>query len=118
MEADIVEATGKKNDNGKPPIDLVPTGIIRGIARVLAHGAEKYGRHNWRGGLACSRLYAAMQRHLMAWLDNADLDEDSGLQHLDHAACELAFLIDTLKTRPDLDDRYKPDFTNTTRGGK
>jgi hypothetical protein len=54
----------------------------------------------------------------MAWLDGADLDEDSGLQHLDHAACELAFLIDTLKTRPDLDDRYKPDLTNTTRGDK
>lgn len=107
-----MDATGKKQDAGKPPIDLVPTEPIRQIAAVLGHGADKYGAHNWRGGLAASRLYAAVQRHLMAWLEGEDLDPTaqggSGLPHLAHAACELFFLIQTLKDRPDLDDRYRP----------
>ena len=107
-----MQSTGKKYDQGKPPIDLVPVEPVRQIAQILGHGAEKYGAHNWRGGLAASRLYAALQRHLMAWLEGEDMDPvaqgGSGLPHLAHAACELFFLIQTLKDRPDLDDRYKP----------
>lgn len=111
MEKDM-EPTGKKSDDGKPPIALVPSALIHGAARVLAHGAEKYGPHNWRGGIKYSRIYSALLRHLLAWNDGEDQDPvdkgGSGLNHLCHAACELAFLMQFVADgRKDLDDRYK-----------
>lgn len=98
---------GEKFDQEKPRTDLLPSEPLLNIARVLGHGANKYGPHNWRAGLATSRLYAATLRHLLAWNDGEDDDQESGLPHLAHAACELVFLIQTLKDRPNLDDRYR-----------
>ena len=100
-------ATGFKNDSDKPRVDLLPSIPLLGVARVLGIGARKYSAHNWRGGIQFSRLYAAALRHLLAFNDGEDLDRESGLNHLDHALCELMFLRELFETRKDLDDRYK-----------
>jgi len=100
------EPSGTKNDAGKPPIDLVPTDGIRAVAAVLAFGAKKYDRNNWRKGIITSRLYAAAMRHLMAWNDGEDTDPESGLPHLAHAACNIFFLLEQQARRPEFDDRY------------
>jgi len=65
------------------------------------------GANNWRLGMPFGRIYAAAQRHLWAWWDGEDIDPESGLNHLDHAACNLAFLIELIKTHPEMDDRSK-----------
>jgi hypothetical protein len=83
---------GSKFDNGKPRVDLVPTGAIRGVAEVLTFGAEKYDAHNWRKGIAYSRLYAAAQRHLMAYWEGEDTDPESGKSHLYHAITNIIFM--------------------------
>lgn len=101
------EAAGKKFDSGKVRLDLVPTHPVKEVARVLMHGAAKYGDHNWRGGIAYSRLYAATLRHLTAFWEGEDIDPESGLHHLAHAACEIFFLIEMVTRRPELDDRYR-----------
>lgn len=102
-----------KHDQAKPKMGLISTRFLKGLAQVLTFGAHKYAVHNWRKGLATSRLYDALQRHLTDWNDGQDLDPESGLSHLYHASCCLMFLAETVEVRPDLDDRYKPHGPET-----
>ena len=86
-----------KSDNGKPKISLVPTGIIRAIARVREYGNNKYpegGKDNWKE-VEVERYRDAIARHLLDYLDDPHgRDEESGLPHLWHIACNAAFLIE------------------------
>lgn len=88
-------------------LGLISSIFLVGLARVLTFGAKKYAAHNWRKGLAYSRCYDALQRHLVAWNGAEDLDKETQLNHLDHAACELMFLREMVETKPELDDRFK-----------
>ena len=103
----VMPANGKKHDSDKPRVDLLPTFPLVCVGRVLGFGAKKYDAHNWRGGIAYSRLYGAILRHLYAWADGEDTDEETGFNHLDHALTECMFLRQMVKDRPDLDDRFK-----------
>ena len=100
-------SASRKDDYGKPPLNLLDRYSLEQVASVLAFGAEKYHAHNWRGGVASSRLSAAALRHIFAWLDGENLDTESGLSHLAHAQCCLMFLLRLVKDKPELDDRYK-----------
>lgn len=100
---------GRKDDSDKPRMELLSNIAARGTAEVLTRGAKKYGDHNWRRGIAWSRLLGACMRHLMAFTDGEDLDGETGLPHLDHLACEVQFLQEEFRTRKDLDDRWKPE---------
>ena len=102
---ELVEGT--KYDANKPRMDLLPTNPLVDIAKVLTHGASKYQPHNWRKGIAYSRVYAALQRHLSAWNNGQDLDPESKENHLAHAGCCLMFLLEYTHSRPEFDDRYK-----------
>lgn len=94
---------GEKDDSGKIRFDLVPTMFVRGVARVLTYGAFQrprddgrrgYGKNNWQGvDDAKGRYFAAMMRHLHAWRAGETKDVESGLNHLWHAATNLAFLV-------------------------
>lgn len=97
--------SGVKHDSDKLRVDLLPVDVLEGIASILTHGAKKYGDRNWEGGIHFSRLYAATLRHLFAFWRGEDVDHESGLLHLDHALCELAFLSAMARRRKDLDDR-------------
>jgi len=96
-----------KADAGKAPISLIPRESIEGVAAVLGFGAKKYAAHNWRGGMQWSRLIDAALRHLTAFNDGEDTDPESGLPHLDHAACCLAFLTTYQKQGLGEDNRYR-----------
>lgn len=99
---------GRKSDNGKPPCELLSSIALIGTAQVLGFGAKKYASHNWRGGIAWSRLLGACMRHLLAVIGGEDLDPETGLPHIDHLAAEVMFLQEFFRTRKDLDDRYRP----------
>lgn len=98
---------GRKEDGGKPRMDLVPPSGVVAVAEILRYGAETkgYGDRNWEKGLDWGRVYGAAMRHLMAFWGGEDDDEESGLPHIWHAACNLFFLIEYAKTHPELDDR-------------
>lgn len=104
----VTSATGVKHDSGKPMLDLLDPLALEGLAAVLTFGAKKYAAHNWRGGISYSRLIAALLRHLFAIGRGEDLDKESGLPHIDHVGCCWMFLSNMMKTRKDLDDRFKP----------
>lgn len=83
-----------KSDAGKAQLSLVPTGIIRAVARVREFGVEKYhDPENWRK-VEKHRYIDAMYRHWLAYLDGEKVDAESGLPPLWHCACNMAFLIE------------------------
>lgn len=85
---------GKKHDHGKPDWTLLPLASLEPVVRVLEHGAEKYGRENWRELPDFERRYlAAALRHLAAFQAGEIIDRDSGMPHLAHATCNLVFLL-------------------------
>lgn len=101
------ENTGVKFDTGKTRHDLLPTDFLVGTSDVLAFGAEKYGAYNWMGGMKWGRVFGACMRHLWKWWSpwEPDVDEETGLSHLAHAACCIAFLMVYEKRKIGEDDR-------------
>ena len=83
---------GVKYDTGKPRMDLLAPEFVEGVARVLDFGAVKYADRNWEAGMRWGRCVGAALRHIFAWMRGEDFDKESGLHHLDHAACCLMFL--------------------------
>lgn len=98
---------GVKHDLGKPRISLISRVFLIGIANVLTFGAKKYDADNWRLGMDWRRAIDATLRHVLAWADGEDLDPETGLSHLYHAACELMFLAEWQEFGVGRDDRYK-----------
>jgi len=95
-----------KFDAGKPPLGLISRTALEEEAKVMAFGAQKYGRDNWRKGMDFSRLGDAALRHVYAFMDGEDVDQETGLSHLAHARCCLAFLLEFEGKRIGKDDRY------------
>lgn len=81
------------DDPNKPPMSLVPPELALEVAKVLGYGAAKYARGQWMRGMIFSSPVDALERHLAAWKRGEDRDPESGLPHLGHAACCLAFLL-------------------------
>lgn len=92
---DLEKITLAKADAGKPRISLVPTQIIRDIAAVREYGTAKYGDpENWKQ-VEQQRYIDALLRHTLAFMDEPDgVDAESGLPHLSHIACNVAFLCE------------------------
>lgn len=85
--------TGRKDDQEKNRLDLIEPEFIEGVGKVLTFGADKYEPNNWQKVEdAEDRYYAAALRHLIAWRKGEKTDPESGLSHLDHAACNIMFL--------------------------
>lgn len=92
------QVSNAKADAGKPKISLVPMEILNDIARVREYGIEKYhDPDNWKK-VDYRRYVDAMLRHSIQFAENPEsLDEESGLPHLWHIACNVAFLCHQLR---------------------
>lgn len=89
-----LETKGKKFDSGKLRLDLLPFDALEEVAKVLMHGAEKYGAHNWREvDNAKERYTSALLRHLSAIMQGEEVDPESGFRHIAHVACNALFLV-------------------------
>lgn len=84
-----------KADAGKPQLTLVPRRIFWDIAAIRMYGNEKYkDPENWRQ-VSAERYRDAAFRHFLCYLDDpAGVDPESGLPHLWHLACNVAFLCE------------------------
>lgn len=84
-----------KADTGKPRPTLVPVSLIRAVTAVREYGTAKYhDPENWRT-VEPQRYRDALYRHWLAYLENPrGVDAESGLPHLWHVACNVAFLIE------------------------
>lgn len=81
-----------KHDLGKIKVSLVEPDFILGVAEVASFGAKKYQKDNWKKCEDLDRYKDAALRHLLAYLKAEKLDEETGLSHLHHIACNLMFL--------------------------
>jgi hypothetical protein len=70
-------------------------------------GATKYGPHNYRLGYEVSKSLDALYRHVLEFQEGVDVDEESGLPPLAHAAWHCLNIIQTLHDHPEFDDRYQ-----------
>lgn len=89
-----------KADKGKLKLTSVPRQIIKEIARVREYGNNKYpegGEDNYKQ-VEPERYRNALFRHLLEYLDDPyGVDKESGLPHLSHIACNVAFLCELEK---------------------
>lgn len=84
-----------KADQGKVRPTLVPPSLVLAVAKIREYGCMKYhDPENWRR-VEPQRYWEATLRHaLAAWSDYKAVDEESGLPHIYHMVCNLAFLIE------------------------
>jgi len=101
-----------KADAGKARFDLLPPEFLLETSAVLTYGAKKYTPNNWANGADWSRYFSAMQRHLWAWWGGEDKDAETGITHLAHAACCLAFLMAYENRKIGRDDRQKVEVND------
>lgn len=97
---------GTKADKDKVRMELLPVEALMGTAEVLTFGAKKYEDRNWEKGIEYSRVYGALLRHMTAWWNGENVDLETGLSHLHHAGCCIAFLQTYVEREMnDIDDR-------------
>jgi hypothetical protein len=102
-----VPTEGVKFDQGKLRYDLLPPEMLEEVALVLTYGAVKYGDRNWERGMAWSRPFGALMRHMWAWWGGEDNDPETGYSHLSHALCCVVFLSVYRRRGIGADDRHK-----------
>lgn len=87
-----------KADKGKWRFSLVPRQFIKDVAEVREYGIAKYkDADNWRK-VEIERYNDALVRHLFAYLDDPNsVDDESGIEHYKHLACNVAFICELLK---------------------
>ncbi|RWM27899.1 MAG: hypothetical protein EOR77_30740 [Mesorhizobium sp.] len=106
-------------NQGKLRLSLLPTSFIRALShnlggalieettRVLEFGAEKYSPNNWRTSGSWIKVFDSALRHAFKFACGEEYDQESGLHHLGHLGCNLAFLLEFEEQRSGVDDRYK-----------
>lgn len=94
-----------KHDQGKLPYHLLPWEAVEEVVKVLAFGKSKYAARNWEAGFDWYRMFSASIRHLTLWWTGEDLDPESGLHHLAHAACDCLFGLSFVIWKRGVDDR-------------
>ena len=98
--------TCARANGGKVQFSLFPMHLLAGACRVFMHGAIKYAAWNWTKGGRWSTAFDCMMRHMLKWwFCGEDFDAESGQHHLDHALCNLMFLIHYKDTYAAGDDR-------------
>lgn len=94
-EDETQETEAMRFNAGKIRYDLIPPEFIREVAEVFTFGAKKYKPNNWKGFTPEQQeeIKGSLLRHIYAYLEGEENDSESGLSHLAHAGCNLAFMI-------------------------
>lgn len=105
----LESGTGIRHDQGKARISTLPGRAIELVMQVGEFGAKKYGDHNYRGGMPITKFLDAAYRHaFVEFLFKCnDIDTESGLPHLAHAAWNLLAAAEQMMVKLELDNRYK-----------
>lgn len=96
-----------KESKGKPQLQLIPYAALLEVTRAFEYGSSKYGEDNWRKGNLYRKYAGAALRHVWSWLWGSDIDPESDVNHLAHAAANLMMLITWQDEGKGTDDRYR-----------
>lgn len=90
----------------KVSFSTLPMQVMMMLSLALSEGGYKYGKHNYRiAGVRASVYFDALMRHMTAWQEGEDIDEESGLPHPIKAMACLAVLMDAQLNDMLTDDR-------------
>ena len=106
-ETRTTSSTGGEKGVKAEVFDQMPLTALFDLARVYNMGAQKYSAHNFRKGYEWSKSFNSLMRHLLAFWGGEDLDPESGLPHISHAAWHCFTLHSFMIEHPEHDDRYK-----------
>lgn len=97
----------ERKNEGKPKLtyNVLSMEVQAGEAAVWENGAKKYKRGNWLIGGAYTNTADSLLRHVAKFLNGEDIDDESGLPHVDHIVTSAKILSHSFHTRKDLDDR-------------
>jgi hypothetical protein len=76
------------------------------VGNVAGFGGKKYARYNFAKGYKWSLSYDALQRHLMLFWGGENIDAESGLHHIAHAAWHCLALLTFTFRNLGTDDRF------------
>lgn len=101
--------TGIRETENKLRWRNFPMFLLRPVIEVGSFGEKKYETFNFLKGQTILNCLDSAKRHLDKFEDPSlpDEDEESNINHLAHCAWNCLVAIYMLKTRPELDDRYK-----------
>jgi hypothetical protein len=98
--------SARRFNTDKLQLSLVPPSLVQYTAAVMMFGAVKYDKHNWRKGFDYTSIIDSLERHIAAFKAGENYDPESGLHHLGHVACNVAFLIEHIEQGYGTDDRF------------
>ena len=100
---------GKRDNKNKLRWRNFPLFLVEPLAKVGHFGETKYETFNFLKGQTVLDTIDCLKRHLTKVDDPSkpDTDEESGCHHLAHVAWNALVALYFIKTRPDLDDRFK-----------
>jgi len=83
-------------NTGKPELSFLLSApyAMTGLAEVFTEGAKKYPRDNWKKGFPKDQLVDSLLRHLMAYQNGQENDEETGCNHLNHVLWNAMALAD------------------------
>jgi len=100
------ETGGSKGTKAAQPSALDPVALWK-LAEVAGMGAAKYSAHNYLAGYRWSLSLDALMRHVWLFQSGEDMDEESGLPHVAHAAWHALALVSFMERGLGEDDRFK-----------
>ena len=106
-EVRVTSATG--GEKGKKPqrLSTIDPLALLVLGEVSGFGADKYASFNYLKGYDWSLSIDAALRHLLKHQMGEDMDPESGLPHLGHAAWHCLAGVSFLLRGIGTDDRYK-----------
>jgi len=109
-EIKTTSVTGGQKGVKLERFDLIPIRPLEELARLYGYGATKYAPRNWQKGYEFSKSYASLLRHLVAFWNGEDFDEETGCHHLSSVAFHAFALMEfnSYKEYNQFDDRPIP----------
>jgi hypothetical protein len=98
--------TGGEKGEKPEMLGFVDPNALLDVARVAGFGAKKYAKFNYTKGFDWSLSYNALLRHVLQFLAGEDIDPESGLPHLAHAAWQCLCLLTFWRFKRGTDDRF------------
>lgn len=94
----------KKDDKGKPRLDMIPPRALVQVAYCMMGGAERHGDKNYmeqvHDGDIDSRFISAALRHINAdCQESGSVAEDTKLSHIAHAVASLMIVLERRSCR-------------------
>lgn len=105
VEVRVTSETGGQKGTKLAQLGALDPDTLLTLAKIAGFGADKYDAHNFLKGYDWSLSFNAAQRHMLAFWSGENLDPESGLPHLGHAAWNCLTMLAFLQRDIGTDDR-------------